>query len=221
MPGEPRRSRACRPTALSTRQVGVGLAFGRAIPHPHRRRPAMWQGHPHPPGKTCSIGSTAPATTGDPTTSRPSALLTSPDEWVGDACKDLQQLVATAGVRQPPAFKPRGYSPHGYSHRTPQTASPQLSRRFSASPAFPCPHSTLACFCGTTATYVEGSIDKAGHQQPAASEQHLEEVDEGKEYLEARFIGSSEACHKLLGFKMRTRYPAVYQLEVHTPNGQT
>eukprot|EP00955_Chlamydomonas_euryale_P078485 363160-Chlamydomonas_euryale.AAC.2 len=65
------------------------------------------------------------------------------------------------------------------------------------------------------------SIDKAGQQQPAAGEQPLEEVDEGKEYLDARFIGSTEACHKLFGFKMHTRYPAVYQLEVHTPNGQT
>mmetsp|Transcript_28616 Transcript_28616/g.84718 ORF Transcript_28616/g.84718 Transcript_28616/m.84718 type:complete len:334 (-) Transcript_28616:623-1624(-) len=36
--------------------------------------------------------------------------------------------VAIAGVRQPPAFKPRGYSPYGYGHRTPPTSG-QLGKK--------------------------------------------------------------------------------------------
>eukprot|EP00955_Chlamydomonas_euryale_P051057 354744-Chlamydomonas_euryale.AAC.3 len=42
------------------------------------------------------------------------------------------------------------------------------------------------------------SVDRVGWQAPGGQ---AEAVDEVKEYLDARFIGSSETCHKLLALK--------------------
>ena len=45
-------------------------------------------------------------------------------------------------------------------------------------------------------------------------------IDEILMYQNARYIGSIEACWRLLGFGVHDRSPAVVRLAVHLPNGQ-
>jgi hypothetical protein len=42
-------------------------------------------------------------------------------------------------------------------------------------------------------------------------------IDEIKQYLDARYISSHEACWRLLEYKMHTQVPAVMALPVHLP----
>ena len=45
-------------------------------------------------------------------------------------------------------------------------------------------------------------------------------IDEIKQYCDCRYIGPSEACHRLFGFKMHTAKPAVVRMQVHLPDKQ-
>jgi hypothetical protein len=45
-------------------------------------------------------------------------------------------------------------------------------------------------------------------------------LDEIKQYLDARFVGSNEACWRLFMFYMHKEFPNVVRLQVHLPNQQ-
>jgi hypothetical protein len=48
----------------------------------------------------------------------------------------------------------------------------------------------------------------------------IQEVNEIDRYLDSRFIGATEACWKIHGFKMNDRKPSVVPLAIHLENGQ-
>ena len=45
-------------------------------------------------------------------------------------------------------------------------------------------------------------------------------IDEIKQYCDCRYIGPSEACHRLFGFKTHAAKPAVVKMQVHSPEKQ-
>jgi hypothetical protein len=45
-------------------------------------------------------------------------------------------------------------------------------------------------------------------------------IDEIKQYCDCRYIGPSEACHRLFNFKMHTAKPAVVRMQVHLSEKQ-
>ena len=50
--------------------------------------------------------------------------------------------------------------------------------------------------------------------------EHGEPQDEIKQYLDARYVGSIEACWRIFRFVMHKEWPNVVRLQVHLPNQQ-
>ena len=63
--------------------------------------------------------------------------------------------------------------------------------------------------------YVHKGTDRAVY-----SLQNTTETDEIGQFQEARFVGSTEAAHRILGLPMHQRYAPVIQLAIHLENGQ-
>ena len=63
--------------------------------------------------------------------------------------------------------------------------------------------------------YVHKGVDQATFQL-----QHENQRDELSNFLNARYIGSTEAAWRIFEFQLTERFPAVVQLAVHLENGQ-
>lgn len=58
------------------------------------------------------------------------------------------------------------------------------------------------------------------HLSIGAAENSDRMFDEIIQFLTGRYINSSEAAWRILGFSIHEHYPAVYQLQIHLENGQ-
>ena len=47
-----------------------------------------------------------------------------------------------------------------------------------------------------------------------------DQEDEVKLYLDARYVSASEACWRILGFRLHDEKPDIQRLQVHLPNQQ-
>ncbi|KAK9822437.1 hypothetical protein WJX74_008545 [Apatococcus lobatus] len=70
---------------------------------------------------------------------------------------------------------------------------------------------------GRTVRIERNVPSSAQPQQPQGPVEH----DEIADYLDARYVSSSEACWRLPGFGLNDRDPTVYRLAVHLPQQQT
>ena len=64
------------------------------------------------------------------------------------------------------------------------------------------------------------SITGQSHQEAAtaAVAVRANNVDEVAQYIDCRYIGPSEACHRLFGFPLHGVEPPVIRLQIHLPN---
>ena len=70
------------------------------------------------------------------------------------------------------------------------------------------------------ATFQVAKDNATGHQGHATTTTETRQTDEINDFVNARYIGSTEAFWKIFHMSIHERFPPVFQLAVHLENGQ-
>jgi len=112
--------------------------------------------------------------------------------------------------------KPRSRKNYEFTNRDVVPYNPYLSQTFN------CHIKVEIATSISSVKYLYKYVYK-GHDRTAISIQRdeAEVVDEVKDYLDARYVSTSEACWRIFEFKMHQNLPSVERLPIHIENGES